>query len=467
MKLLQHWKDELLELVNSKNQLALTEQDVTFEFVAKDDASDAVSVRIKPLEGSPYFNEQTLVFVRRDFTKNFVGIPLRFVVSADTTIGALVDQLAARFGLPVDKAVDFLEADLQTAVTFEDSGVKDLELNAAESSFVWAGKLSFTVANDTLDLGTIIEQADLTSLTYLSNVEGKGALSLATFGFDFTEEAGARFDDQGNLSFQGVLEVCNRLVTEGVISVADMNTITANYNESTPMAFTVTEESETALTSHAAISVETFDLTELAGPLALHFWLDVEPVVQDIVAGSGGVTIAPYGFKGTINWGDGNTSTFDNASYPVSHNYLGSGPFAITFENVEKDTDYIGNQRLAIAGNGLHEVNALPAFYNDLRELTFYESTNHIAAQNLVAVPAALPATVENINGMFRGAASFNQDISGWNTANVFNMSNTFNGAAAFNQNLSGWDVAKVTTHADFDTGATAWEAGNKPTFAA
>ncbi|WP_367190930.1 BspA family leucine-rich repeat surface protein, partial [Aliivibrio fischeri] len=35
---------------------------------------------------------------------------------------------------------------------------------------------------------------------------------------------------------------------------------------------------------------------------------------------------------------------------------------------------------------------------------------------------------------MFIDAAAFNQDLSGWNTANVTNMSYMFTSAAAFNQ---------------------------------
>jgi surface protein len=49
-------------------------------------------------------------------------------------------------------------------------------------------------------------------------------------------------------------------------------------------------------------------------------------------------------------------------------------------------------------------------------------------------------------NGMFRGATSFNQDISSWNVGNVTNMTGMFNGASSFNQNLGAWNVNKVTT---------------------
>ena len=60
---------------------------------------------------------------------------------------------------------------------------------------------------------------------------------------------------------------------------------------------------------------------------------------------------------------------------------------------------------------------------------------------------------------MFKGATSFNKDISKWDTAAVSDMISTFNGATSFNQDLSSWNVAKVTsTCANFDANAgAAW----------
>ena len=46
---------------------------------------------------------------------------------------------------------------------------------------------------------------------------------------------------------------------------------------------------------------------------------------------------------------------------------------------------------------------------------------------------------------MFRGAAAFNGDLSGWDVRNVTNMRACFRDAAAFNGDLSGWDVRNVT----------------------
>jgi len=56
---------------------------------------------------------------------------------------------------------------------------------------------------------------------------------------------------------------------------------------------------------------------------------------------------------------------------------------------------------------------------------------------------------VRNIQGLFRGKSSFNQNISSWDVSNVSDMSSTFmvsgwNEEGIFNQDIGSWDVSSV-----------------------
>ena len=64
---------------------------------------------------------------------------------------------------------------------------------------------------------------------------------------------------------------------------------------------------------------------------------------------------------------------------------------------------------------------------------------------------------VKNMNGLFKEATAFDQDISGWNVGRVTNMNEMFSGAAAFNQDISGWKVSQVTNMYEMFKGATAF----------
>ena len=50
-----------------------------------------------------------------------------------------------------------------------------------------------------------------------------------------------------------------------------------------------------------------------------------------------------------------------------------------------------------------------------------------------------------DMGDMFYKAYAFNQDIGGWNTAQVTRYDDMFCSASAFNQDIGSWNTAQVT----------------------
>ena len=77
-------------------------------------------------------------------------------------------------------------------------------------------------------------------------------------------------------------------------------------------------------------------------------------------------------------------------------------------------------------------------------------------------------SNVKYANRLFRNATDFNQDISAWDISNIQDFSAFFAGAAAFNQDISGWDVSDATNMSymfqvamSFDQDLSGWDVSN------
>ena len=74
-------------------------------------------------------------------------------------------------------------------------------------------------------------------------------------------------------------------------------------------------------------------------------------------------------------------------------------------------------------------------------------------------------SNVTYMEGTFAGAYMFNQNIGYWNVSKVTNMQSMFDATSAFNQNISNWDVSKVTEFRYFASGSALTNANKPPRF--
>ncbi len=483
MKLKQSWKDELLALVNSKNSLQLTLDDVKFELTEPvSEVPGTVVVTIKPNDDSRYFNEQSLTYIRRDIAKNFTGIPLRVIVKNDTAVRDIINTIAERYGLVFDTTVDFLESELNKQITFEDIGIKDITVPVANTSYVWAGNLQFNIANDTLSLITIIKKTDLTNLVYLDGVEAdtSGSLLLATASI---------IDDNGNTeAAEGVLDatyfqnILNVMVRYGDITSEQMQQAMQTINQSEDARKVVTRsygDVELLVTAK-----KDWVIGSLKGVMAVVRVLP-KPIQYVFKTKGGSVTMSLAGWKNvSIDWGDGTKTTETASNNEYRHSYADGDTTERTVVATGTPSIIVDYEPSGFIGENITEIvdwnNGLPY------------APVFLSRYNLIKVPDYIPSYWTSLNGMFMqcralndvnitkwntsnitsmeylffNCAAFNQPIGSWDVSSVKSVNNMLSGCSAFNQDLSGWTFSAGTSHIDYDNTTPAWQSDYKPHFA-
>lgn len=189
-------------------------------------------------------------------------------------------------------------------------------------------------------------------------------------------------------------------------------------------------------------------------------------LVLSVEPSSGNLTsILPIGAAGcflhvSIDWGDGSavqTVSISSLTVPggfPTKTYATAGSYTISVVPLANNTcsSYGSSNAGVQTSNGMiTAVGSFPQWIDDY--------TNAFSgAVNLTSVPTSLPGGVTSTAGMFAGATSFNQDISGWSTASVTDMSNMFAGATSFDQPLGTWNTAAVTNFSGMFNGATSFD---------
>jgi uncharacterized repeat protein (TIGR02543 family) len=77
---------------------------------------------------------------------------------------------------------------------------------------------------------------------------------------------------------------------------------------------------------------------------------------------------------------------------------------------------------------------------------------------NVATASTSCTSGITDMEAMFRGNTSFNQDISAWDTSNVTNMEGLFAHALNFNQNIGTWDTSNVKDMVEMFLGANSFD---------
>lgn len=239
---------------------------------------------------------------------------------------------------------------------------------------------------------------------------------------------------------------------------------TATWVSSDPKVATV--QSDGTITAHALGSItitakSNADPSKTAtthihvvDPMVLE--VDIDAVNTDFVLGMGRLEVGPY----VIDWDDG---TITRGVMPGRPHHIWDEPGNYTIKIGAVSAEYLTLHSIGNDHNftivAVHSWGNLP-----LTHLLW----GFLGATGLHTVPDTLPSSVEALTGLFKGATTFNGDISGWDTSNVEFMDELFHGATSFNQDLSGWCVEKIPAEPrGFATGATNFSPSHHPNWGA
>ena len=149
-----------------------------------------------------------------------------------------------------------------------------------------------------------------------------------------------------------------------------------------------------------------------------------------------------------IDWDNDGTFEVAGVSGNQPHTFATAGEHTIRFRNL--NDVYINDQTGKEKYTSIEQWGT--AVWNADMEGAFRGAINLT-----MALGAGTPdmSVVEDMESMFRGATSFNGDISGWNTVAVEDMYSMFREATAFNQDISGWNTVAVKDMKNMFRGAT------------
>lgn len=142
------------------------------------------------------------------------------------------------------------------------------------------------------------------------------------------------------------------------------------------------------------------------------------------------------GYNYTISWGDGFTDS--NVSGDIIHTYATPGTYTV---EISGDFPRLFFDQAGYDNEKLLTVEQWGDIKWESMRQAFFQCSNLVV--NAIDIPDL--SRVSDMEAMFLGASSFNQDISTWDVSTVTDMGAMFASATTFNQDISSWNVSAVT----------------------
>ena len=143
---------------------------------------------------------------------------------------------------------------------------------------------------------------------------------------------------------------------------------------------------------------------------------------------------------------DATAKELDNLTGTQTITFAIAGTYTI---RIRPNSSNTSNQlRIAYAGsNSAQKLTTIVSWGTTIVWTSMQEAFSGCSNMNISATAGAPNLSgVINMDDMFSGATSFNQDISSWDVSNIVSMNYIFLGATSFNGNISTWNVSNVTT---------------------
>ena len=163
------------------------------------------------------------------------------------------------------------------------------------------------------------------------------------------------------------------------------------------------------------------------------------------------ITIPVGGAVGsyTVNWGDDTAPTTHTSD--ATHTYAATGNHTVSISG-----DFT---RIHLDGNSTNAPKLVSIEqWGDIRWTSMARAFYGASSMTYNATDTPDLSGVGSMSNMFRGASSFDGDISSWNVSSVTDMSYMFSGASSFAQPLGDWDVSSVTGMRSMFDGASSFD---------